>query len=485
MIPLFFPSAGRTLLWVALAGYTALVVILIVNVLSENRKPLNALAWIMALVFFPIGGPLLYFFVGRSLRGERMISRRNRRRLINSEPRLPLPRLDKRLTANERQCIRLAYSVADAMLYPGNTVELFNRGDTLFEALFADLENATDYINLQFYIIANDNVGRRLRDILVRKAAAGVKVRVIYDYVGSFGGNSRELFRSMREAGVEVHAFFRIEFPDKLGRLNWRNHRKVVVIDGKTGYIGGFNVARRYVDGGRFDCWRDLMVRLSGPAVAGLQSNFAIDWKFMGCHLLTDPIRPSADRPDPEAISDVSAQIVASGPTGRWTGSLFMYFKAISGATRRAWIQTPYFLPSDDLLTALKTAALSGVDVRVMVPDKSDSTVLTYASDSFIEECLLAGIKVYRFRAGMLHSKLLIVDDNFSTLGSTNFDYRSFDHNFEENIVMYSGEANSRLAGLYEADLAECQRLKLSQWNRRPRKAKILESLCRLLSPVL
>ena len=431
-----------------------------------------------------MGGPLLYFFVGRSLRGERMISRRNRRRLINSEPHTPLPRLDRRLSPMGRRCIRLAYSVADAMLYPGNSVEIFNSGEPLFRSLFADLEKATDYINLQFYIIANDNVGRRLRDILVRKAASGVKVRVIYDYIGSFGGHARELFRSMREAGVETHAFFRIQFPDKLGRLNWRNHRKVVVIDGKTGYIGGFNVARRYMDGGSFDCWRDLMVRLTGPAVAGLQANFAIDWKFMGCHLLTDPIRPDSP-PAPGAIADVSAQIVASGPTGRWTGSLFMYFKAICGATRRAWIQTPYFLPSDDLLTALQTAALSGVDVRVMVPDKSDSTILTYATDSFIEECLLAGIKVYRFKAGMLHSKLLIVDDDFSTLGSTNFDYRSFDHNFEGNIVMYSREANSRLSEFFEADLRECRRLRLSHWNRRPRKAKILESLCRLLSPVL
>ena len=479
------PHLLQLLIRGGVVAYVVLIVVLVVNVLGEKRNPRSTLAWVMALILFPVGGALIYFFLGRSLRNVKMISRRNRRKLINSKPRAPLPKLDLEFSAENRQLVRLAGSVADAELYTGNAVEIFNNGTALFERFFADLREAREYINLQFYIIACDALGRRLHDILCQKAREGVKVRVIYDYVGSFGSKSREFFRSMRRAGVDAHAFFRIEFPNKLSLINWRNHRKVAVIDGRLGYIGGFNIADRYLGGGKFDIWRDLMVRVEGPAVAGLQSNFAIDWKFMGHPLLTDHISTAPVECSGDAIPDVRAQLVASGPTSRWAGSLFMYFKAISGAKRRAWIQTPYFLPSDDLLKALQSAALSGVDVRVMVPLTSDSAVLAYASDSFVEECLLAGIKVFKCKPGMLHAKLLIIDDDYVSLGSTNFDYRSFDHNFEENIVMYSHTVNSRLAELYKADERNCTRLRLSTWNKRRRRKKALEALSRLLSPVL
>lgn len=467
------------LLWGALAGYVVLIGVLIVNVLGENRSPLSALAWVLALVFVPVVGAVFYFVFGRSLRNVRMISRRSRRRLMNSMPRRPLPRLSKTFSPENCRRVRLCYAVADAQLYEGNDIEIFNSGAPLFERMFADLEDAREYINLQFYIILGDEVGRRLCDVLCRKARQGVKVRVIYDYIGSFGGRSGELFKAMRDAGVETHAFFRIRFPNKLSRLNWRNHRKVVVIDGRVGYIGGFNIARRYLDGGDdFAEWRDLMVRVSGPAVDGLQSNFAIDWRFMGQPLLTDPVMS-------EPVGDVSAQILPSGPTNRWPASFYLYFKAVAGAGRRVWIQTPYFLPGDELLKAILGAALTGVDVRVMIPERSDSSVLTYATNSYIEECLLAGVKVYRYGAGMLHSKLMIVDDDFATLGSTNVDYRSFDHNFEENIVMYSREVTARLADLFLADQHQSRGIRLAEWNRRPRSARIRESLARLLAPAL
>ena len=472
------------LLWGGGIAYVALIAMLVLNVITENRNPLSTLGWITALVFIPVVGPLLYFLFGRSLRNVRMISRRNRRRLLKSETHSPLPSLDRTFSPENRQRVRLGYAVADAILYPDNSIEVFNSGQELYDAMFADLKVARSYINVQFYIIANDRLGRRLCDILIDRARAGVKVRVIYDYIGSIGKDSLQLFNRLKENGVEVHAFFRIQFPDKISRLNWRNHRKVVVIDGEKGYIGGFNVAERYLDGGRFDLWRDLMVRVGGPVVAGLQNHFAIDWNFMGHPLLTDPIRPVPLSGD-DVVRGVTAQIVASGPTNRWAATGYMFFKAISGAKRRVWIQTPYFLPGEDLIKALQCAAMSGVDVRVMVPERSDSAVLTYASNSYVEECLLAGIKIYFFKPGMLHSKLLIVDDDFSTLGSTNFDYRSFDHNFEENIIMYSAEANELLARLYARDESESERIRMARWNARPRREKMLESLCRLLSPIL
>ena len=418
-----------------------------------------------------------------------MISRRNRRRLINSTPRPQMLRLDDKLARENRRLILLSYSLADAMLYPDNRVEVYNCGSDMFDSLLSDIAKAKKYISVQFYIIANDSLGHRFADALIERARQGVKIRVIYDYVGSFGDKSLSLFNRMRAEGIEVHSFFRIQLSEKLSRLNWRNHRKVVVIDGKVGYIGGMNVAQRYIDGGNnFGCWRDMAVRVSGPVVMALQQNFAIDWKFMGYELITEeapevmvdesPFRPAE-------IGGVMSQIISSGPTNRWGNAQMLFLKAITGAGRRIYIQTPYFLPSEALLTALECAALSGVDVRVMMPRRSDSTVLTSASSSFVEESLLAGIKVYFYEPGMLHSKVLLVDDDFVTLGSTNFDYRSFEHNFEENILMYSREVNERIASLFKADLEQCTHVKIGEWNQRPRAEKVRESLCRLLSPIL
>lgn len=471
------------LTWAIFIAYAMLIVTLIVAVLSENRNPLKALGWVMALLLFPIGGAILYFVFGRSMRNVKMISRRNRRKLLNAESHHPMPKLSKNLSAENRQRIMLGYSVAEALVYPDNTIEVANDGQSMFDSLFADLRTATKYINLQFYIIANDFLGRELAKILIDRAHAGVKIRVIYDYVGSFGSHSLKLFNRLRAHGVEVHSFFRIQFPEKLGRLNWRNHRKAVIIDGRIGYIGGINVAQRYIDGGQFGGWRDMAVRITGPGVAALQHNFAIDWKFMGNELLTDE---AADiTPIPGSISNVPVQIIASGPTNRWGNTHMLFIKAISGAKRRIFIQTPYFLPSEGLLTALQCAALAGIDVRVMMPRRSDSAVLTNASSSYIEESLLAGIKIYLYEAGMLHGKVLLVDDDFVTLGSTNFDYRSFEHNFEENIVMYSHDVNAEIERLFRADMNDCTQVKLSEWHRRPTMSKARESLCRLLSPIL
>ncbi len=344
--------------------------------------------------------------------------------------------------------------------------------------------HARSYINLQFYIIANDSLGRRLRDILVERAQAGVKVRVIYDYIGSFDARRLDFFRRMKENGVEVHSFFRLSFPSHVNRVNWRNHRKVVVIDGNVGYIGGMNVADRYVRGIGRGKWRDTAARISGPGVAALQYNFAVDWKFMGQPLLCDPVSGIPDGVK-DCIRGVTLQMLASGPNDRWGNMTLLFYKAISTARRRIWLQTPYFLPSDGLLKALESVSLAGVDVRVMMPMSADSKILTYASHSYIEECLLAGVKIYLYEAGMLHSKVMIVDDDFSTLGSTNFDFRSMEHNFEENVLLYSAEANEALTRGFEADASECKRLKLADWNRRSRATRTLESLCRLLSPIL
>ncbi|MDE5672698.1 MAG: PLDc N-terminal domain-containing protein, partial [Duncaniella sp.] len=306
-----FISLSWTNLWWGLGiGYVVMILCVIVVVISENRNPLKTLGWVMALLLFPVGGVILYFVFGRSIRNVRMISRRNRRKLLKHEGTQPLPKLDRQLSVENRQRIRLAYSIGGANLYTGNDVMIFSNGERHFEELFDDLRNAREYINLQFYIIACDPLGRRLRDILIERARAGVKVRVIYDYIGSFDARRRDFFQRMKENGVEVHSFFRLSFPTHVNRLNWRNHRKVVVIDGKIGYIGGMNVAERYVSGGTLGKWRDTAARITGPCVAALQYHFAVDWKFMGHELLCDPIGAVTDVLR-EGVSNVTMQVLA------------------------------------------------------------------------------------------------------------------------------------------------------------------------------
>ena len=480
----FITLSWSGLWWSLGVGYAILILCVIGIVISENRNPLKALGWVTALLLFPVGGIILYFVFGRSIRNVRMISRRNRRKLLKHEGTQPLPKLDRELSPENRQRIRLAYSIGGANLYTGNDIRIFTDGRSFFDELFDDLKKAREYINLQFYIIASDPLGRQLRDILIERARAGVKVRVIYDYIGSFDARRRDFFQRMKENGVEVHSFFRLSFPSHVNRLNWRNHRKVVVIDGRIGYIGGMNVAERYMgsfDGGK---WRDTAARIAGPCVGALQYHFAVDWKFMGHDLLCDPVA-GWSKDDGAEVSDATLQVLASGPNDRWGNMTLLFYKAISTARRRVWLQTPYFLPSDGLMKALESAALAGVDVRVMMPRRSDSRILTYASHSYVEECLLAGVKVYLYDAGMLHAKVLIVDNDFSTLGSTNFDFRSLEHNFEENLVMYSNEANRILAQGFEEDSKDCSKLKIAEWNRRDRRRKVQESIYRLLSPIL
>ncbi|MDE5555502.1 MAG: cardiolipin synthase, partial [Muribaculaceae bacterium] len=448
--------------------YFATTITIIGVILSENRNPLKSLAWVTVLFLLPIFGIILYLFFGRSIKNKRMISRRNRRKLRKYEHS---PNVDKRslsLTEESMQMINLAGTLAASPFYPDNSVEIFTDGASKFEALKRDLRNARHSINLQYYIFEDDAIGREICDILIERHNAGVEVRVIYDHVGSFNVKS-SFFKKMKRAGINAYPFLKVSFPQFGTRINWRNHRKICVIDGSIGYIGGMNIADRYIDGGKnFDCWRDTHLRLTGPAVRALRYSFAIDWNFMGQPLLendTDHVyTPEVDAPR------AGIQLLTSGPTSQWSNIAFMFHKAIAGAKKRVYIQTPYFLPTEGLLKALQVAALAHVDVRVMMPRRSDSKMLTYASSSYIAESLQAGIKIYFYEAGMLHAKTMIIDDEFSSVGSTNFDFRSFECNFESNVFIYSTEVNERLYDIFKKDLERSTRVTPFEWRKRPYK---------------
>lgn len=460
--------------------------IIILIILSENRNPVKSLAWVTVLLLLPVVGLILYLFFGRNIKNTRMISRRNRRRLRRGEKRVHTDLRKLGLSGASLQQINLGRSLTGAQFYPDNHVEVFTDGRSKFDSLLADLRKARHSINMQYYIFEDDEIGRQVADILIEKAAAGVIVRLIYDHVGSFSVRSR-FFRELRSKGVAAHPFFKVTFPQLGTRVNWRNHRKIVVIDRSVGYLGGMNVADRYIDGGTFDTWRDTHVRVVGPVVAALQYSFAVDWAFMSGELIEE--LPKADEgvflPAPGAHSKVGAQLLVSGPTHQWANIALAFHKAIANAQRRVFIQTPYFLPTEALLKALQSAALAHVDVRILIPVRSDSAMLTSASNSYISECLRAGIKIYRYTAGMLHSKMIIVDDEFVSIGSTNFDFRSFECNFESNLFFFSRELNSRMLDTFNADLSKSVRIEASAWRKRPLRQKIAESVLRLLSPVL
>lgn len=462
-----------------LVVYAATIFLILGIVLAENRNPVKSLAWITVLLLLPVVGIILYIFFGRNIRNTRMISRRNRRRLKRAE-RYRNPDLSSLgLREQTQQQIRLARSLCDAQFFPGNDIRVFTSGQAKMAALEADLRAATQYINLQYYIFTDDNIGRRIADILMEKARQGVKVRVIYDHVGSFRTGNR-FWRRMKKAGVECHPFFKVTLPVFGSRINWRNHRKLVIIDGKVGYVGGMNIADRYITGGKkFKTWRDAHLRVIGPAVRSLQYSFAVDWNFMGMPLIEDEV------PETPETGEMGAQLVTSGPTSSWSNDELIYQRAIASAQKRIFIQTPYFLPTDGLLKALQTAALSRVDVRIILPQHSDSRMLDYASFSYIAECLRSGIKIYLYEDGMMHAKTMIVDDEIAAVGSTNFDFRSFEHNFEVNMFIFSRQFNERMTSIFMSDLRHSRRLLQSQWARRSFFHKAAESVVRLLSPIL
>ncbi len=466
------------LIWLLLVvAYIASVASCIIVVLSENRNPIRSLAWVVALIFLPVIGLVFYLFFGRSMRNVRMLTQRGKRRMHEVNKEISYSINDAGLSSERRQLALLAQNIGRAPLTIDNKIDVFTSGSDKFEALKCDLRNAREAIFLQYYIFTDDNIGREIAEILMDKAREGVTVKVIYDHVGSFSVKSR-FFRRLRDAGVDARPFFRVTFPTLASRINWRNHRKIVVIDYKTGYIGGMNIADRYLSG---HDWRDTHFRVEGNIVSQLYHSFSIDWNFMGEALDNEPKTLLAS----DLRNNLGMQLVASGPTGQWNNLSLCFLRAITMAHKCIYIQTPYFLPTESLMNAMETAALANVDVRVMIPRRSDSYMLQLASFSYVSECLRTGIKVYLYEPGMIHAKMMIIDNDFVTSGSTNFDFRSLENNFECNLFVYDEAFNSRMRGIFFEDMKLCHKITLTEWQKRTRGQRVLESVVRLMAPVL
>ena len=330
------------------------------------------------------------------------------------------------------------------------------------------------------YIFVDDALGYLVSDALIAKSREGVEVRVIYDDVGCWNVSHR-FFERMREEGIEVASFMPVRFPSFTSKVNYRNHRKIIVIDGRVGFIGGMNIALRYVKGSEGHAWRDTMLRVKGGAVAALQRAFLVDWYFVDRTLLSDrKYYPRAEREN-----DCLAQVVTSGPVTPYPEIMQGYVRIIMGARRYLYIETPYFLPNESVLFALKTIAMAGVDVRVLCPRYSDAKFVEWASRSYLREVAEAGVKVSLYEAGFLHSKLMVCDDAVATCGSTNLDFRSFENNFEANIFFYDEAVALRMKQLFMEDLGQAVPLeKASERMRNGFFVRLWESVTRMLSPL-
>lgn len=459
--------------------YCIVAILVMVRVVLNNRDTVKTLAWILVFIFLPFLGLIIYFFFGRDTRkakmiGRRMLSQIQQRRQLNddAENQADVPQGYEPLVSYFK-------NTSSSYLLGASEVEVLSTRE-FAESLYKEIDTAKEHIHIQFYIIENDDFGSLLCEHLVEKARQGVEVRVIYDSVGCWKVN-KEFFERMRCAGVYVESFLKVRFPLLTNRVNYRNHRKVVVIDGKVGFVGGCNVADRYLKGVEWGDWRDTMLMLRGTAVHGLQSSFLVDWYFANRTLVCGkryfPQLPSGN----EAL----VQVVQSNPVGEVRSAMVGMIKALSMARNYVYLQTPYFMPGGAFLLALKSAAMSGADVRLMIPERSDNRVMDYASRSYLVDIMKAGVKVYLYNQGFLHSKTMVCDDNLSSVGSMNLDFRSFYYNFEVSAFVYSRKVACALKEKFLDEARCCRQLSLSTFAKRSLKERCLESVARLLSPLL
>ena len=457
-------------------------------VFLERKNATSTWAWLMVLLFIPVLGFFLYLVFGRKLSNKKLFIWDNKSKLgvMNAvENQLQLLKEDSfPIPENLRQYKDLFYLHLrndDAILTQANDVEIFTDGKSKFDALIADMEKATDHIHLVYYIVRNDHLGQRVADTLKKKAREGVQVRFLYDDLGSRRLSHRYI-RNLRSAGVEVESFFPSFIPKVNFKINYRNHRKLAIIDGEIGYIGGFNIGDEYLGvSNRFGYWRDTHLRVIGDSVRNMQTRFILDWNQASSHDILYEDRYYESTPK----GNVGMQIVSSGPDSEWEQIKNGYIKMIMEAEEYVYIQTPYFIPDDSLADALRIAVLSGVDVRIMIPSKPDHPFVYWATYSYIGELLKAGATVYIYQRGFLHAKMIVVDGKIASVGTANIDVRSFRLNFEVNAFLYSEKIAQQLVNEFHKDIMFSSQLTLPLYKQRSIWIRFKESIARLISPIL
>lgn len=466
----WFLYTGVGMVWVA---GNAVVIVL------QRRPAASTIAWLFALVFLPVAGYVLYRLIG-PLRLERRRRRRIVSKRIVDEGVRGLAALDE-IAADHHQLAMVSIGLGGAPPLRAESLAMYFDGASAYDAIFTAVATARHHVHLEYYIWESGEIGTRLRDLLIERARAGVTVRLLLDGTGT--RLSRKFLRPLREAGAKI-AWFN---PIRLGtlrsrRADFRSHRKIIVCDGRIGFTGGMNIADAHSarQGPRY--WRDTHLRLVGPAVWPIQRLFFEDWHFAAEELL-----PVSNETVPPPICDGTelVQIVASGPDDTSFAIHKVFFTAISQAKRRIWLTTPYFVPDDALVTSLATAALRGVDVRVIVPERSDSRLVDLAARSYFPELVETGVRFYRYQPRFIHAKTMVVDDDVAVVGTANFDNRSFRLDFELVAVVFGGDAAQQLEAAFQRDLGDCREIAASEVTGAPFVQRLGIASARLLSPLL
>lgn len=480
----------QIIIYVCVVLYFLTLISVIFNVILENRNPVRTLAWIIVMVAIPLGGFLFFLYFGVNYRKIKMFSRKGLGDMkwlqYMSEDQKQLIKksefLQRRDTVAVRKLMTLLLNNSKALLTRYNQVEVLDNGVETFPALFKALEQAKKFIHLEYYIMEEGRLLTALKKILLAKAAEGVEIRIVYDDVGSWS-LSKGFIHELRDAGVQIYPFLPVRFRQFARKANYRNHRKIAVIDGVVGFVGGLNIADRYVDGvPGIGVWRDTHLKVMGEAVTSLQVIFLIDWYFVRQELL---LNKDEYLPYVQADSNVVVQTVTSGPDSDWASIQQSYFTLINMAKRYVFISTPYFMPGETTLNSLKTAAMSGVDVRILLPHKSDSKLTYWCTCSYIEELLEAGVKIYWYKKGINHCKVIITDGIVASVGSANMDIRSFEQNFEVNMIIYDREVVKKLAIDFATDLKDSEESTIQHWKFRSQRDRVYESMARLFAPLL
>ncbi|MHB8126879.1 MAG: cardiolipin synthase [Desulfitobacteriaceae bacterium] len=456
-------------------------------VILENRHPDKVKTWSSVLAILPILGIIIYLIFGYRLEQSLFRHKQLNKNKVKQKVRKQQNRLEEGYVVmgedmdRNKKLVRLSLENSLAPLSINNQVRVLTNGTDKFRALFEAIKNAKKYIHLEYYIFKDDKIGREVRDLLISKALEGLEIKIIVDGIGSHS-LSKEFIRPLKNANIKVKWFLPVHFPYLTKKLNYRNHRKIVVIDGCIGFLGGLNIGDEYLSRDRkLGFWRDTHLMVEGDSVHILQTTFLDDWFFV----TGERIEGAKYYPTPKQVGKQLTQIIAGGPDTEWEPIHQLFFTALANAEQRIWIETPYFVPDDSMMMALKTASLSGVDVRVIVQGIPDHKITYWATQSYIEDLFKAGIKVYRYNKGILHSKVIIIDQGIGIVGSANFDIRSFKLDFEISAICYNKEFVFRLEQDFEEDFRNSTFEDVPTFMNRGLSVRIKEANARLLSPLL
>ncbi|MGM5630721.1 cardiolipin synthase [Apibacter raozihei] len=475
--------------------YSLFILYTVIKIIKDTESPAKALGYLLLVLVLPIIGAILYFSIGVNYRLEKLYKRkyfrdRNFYETIknqifeHSEKRIENHR---KLLEGKTHPIRMLLKDTSSALYTANRTKLLINGENKFTEVIDALKKAEKHIHIEYYIFSDDRIGNKIKEILIQKANEGVTIRFIYDDFGSHSLN-KKMIPELRKAGVQVAAFYKIKLYALANRMNYRNHRKVIVIDSKIGFIGGINVDDRYINTPDTKLyWRDTHLMIEGEAVNGLQYNFLNDWNFCSESPVDYFDRQYFYPKDSKFTQkdDELIQFAASGPDSDRATIMLVYNGIITASQKRLYLTTPYLIPNETIVNALKFAALSGVDVRLLVPYNSDSMVVNAASCSYYLELLAAGVRIFRYTKGFVHAKTIVSDDNLSIVGSANIDMRSFDLNFEISALVYSRKINEELCNAFMEDLANSTEISYAEWNQRNKLVKFGNSMAKLISPLL